>query len=79
MVTEGKNDCCRYRPQRFSNVVPALYGFITRTLTGTEAALLCMDRTGLRGIRGDGDAMDICILTKKDICALCKTVRYHLI
>lgn len=111
MVTENKNDCCRYRshpwhgidigekapgtvmtyvemvptdtvkyemdkvsgylrldrPQRFSNVVPALYGFIPQTLTGKEVALRCMDRTGLSGIKGDGDAMDICILTEKDI------------
>jgi inorganic pyrophosphatase len=55
------------RPQRFSNVVPALYGFIPQTLTGKEVALRCMDRTGLSGIKGDGDAMDICILTEKDI------------
>jgi len=55
------------RPQRFSNVVPALYGFIPQTLTGNEVALRCMDRTGLSGIKGDGDAMDICILTEKDI------------
>jgi inorganic pyrophosphatase len=55
------------RPQRFSNVVPALYGFIPRTLTGEEVALRCMNRTGLTGIKGDGDAMDICILTEKDI------------
>ena len=55
------------RPQRFSNVVPALYGFIPRTLTGKEVALRCMDRTGLSSIKGDGDAMDICILTEKDI------------
>jgi inorganic pyrophosphatase len=55
------------RPQRFSNVVPALYGFIPRTLTGTDVALRCMERTGLNGISGDGDAMDICILTEKDI------------
>lgn len=55
------------RPQRYSNVVPALYGFIPRTLTGNSVAERCMERTGLDGIRGDGDAMDICILTEKDI------------
>jgi inorganic pyrophosphatase len=55
------------RPQRYSNVVPALYGFIPRTLTGNSVAERCMERTGLNGIRGDGDAMDICILTEKDI------------
>jgi len=55
------------RPQRYSNVVPALYGFIPRTLTGEEVAERTMEKTGLTGIRGDGDAMDICILTEKDI------------
>jgi inorganic pyrophosphatase len=55
------------RPQRYSNVVPALYGFIPRTLTGAAVAERTMEMTGLKGIRGDGDAMDICILTEKDI------------
>lgn len=55
------------RPQRYSNVVPALYGFIPRTLTGTSVAKRCMERTGRKNIKGDGDAMDICILTEKDI------------
>jgi len=55
------------RPQRYSNVVPALYGFIPRTLTGQDVAERTMEKTGLAGIRGDGDAMDICILTEKDI------------
>ena len=55
------------RPQRYSNVVPALYGFVPRTLTGERVADLCMERSGIRDIKGDGDAMDICILTEKDI------------
>ncbi len=55
------------RPQRYSNVVPALYGFIPRTLTGPDVAGRTMEKTGLEGIKGDGDAMDICILTEKDI------------
>lgn len=55
------------RPQRYSNVVPALYGFIPRTVTGERVAGLCMERTGMIDIKGDGDAMDICILTEKDI------------
>lgn len=55
------------RPQRYSNVVPALYGFIPRTLTGPDVAARTMEKTGLEGIRGDGDALDICILTEKDI------------
>ena len=55
------------RPQRYSNVVPALYGFIPQTLTGVSVAERCMERSGHEGIKGDGDAMDICILTEKDI------------
>ena len=55
------------RPQRYSNVVPALYGFVPRTLTGPAVAARCMERTGKKRIKGDGDAMDICILTEKDI------------
>ena len=55
------------RPQRYSNVVPALYGFIPQTLTGVSVAERCMERSGHEGITGDGDAMDICILTEKDI------------
>jgi inorganic pyrophosphatase len=55
------------RPQRYSNVVPALYGFIPQTLTGVSVAERCMERSGNEGITGDGDAMDICILTEKDI------------
>lgn len=55
------------RPQRYSNVVPALYGFIPMTLTGEKVADRTMEKTGLSGIRGDGDVMDICILTEKDI------------
>jgi inorganic pyrophosphatase len=35
------------RPQRYSNVVPALYGFIPRTLTGPEVAQRTMEKTGM--------------------------------
>ena len=55
------------RPQRYSNVVQALYGFVPQTITGERVADLCMERSGIRDIKGDGDAMDICILTEKDI------------
>lgn len=53
------------RPQRFSSMVPALYGFIPQTYCGAEVADLCYQRTGIEGIRGDGDPMDICVLTEK--------------
>lgn len=53
------------RPQRFSSMCPTLYGFIPQTFCGDEVAALCAERTGLTGIEGDGDPMDICVLSEK--------------
>jgi inorganic pyrophosphatase len=53
------------RPQRFSSMCPSLYGFIPQTFCGDEVARLCAERTGSSGIKGDGDPMDICVLTEK--------------
>ena len=55
------------RPQLFSNVVPALYGFIPQTYCKEEVALLCMTQTGMTGIEGDGDPLDILVLTEHRI------------
>ena len=53
------------RPQRFSSMCPSLYGFIPQTFCGEHVADLCAARTGKTGIQGDGDPMDICVLTEK--------------
>lgn len=53
------------RPQRFSSMCPSLYGFIPQTFCGEHVADLCAVRTGKTGIQGDGDPMDICVLTEK--------------
>ncbi|MGI8837973.1 MAG: inorganic pyrophosphatase [Pyrinomonadaceae bacterium] len=53
------------RPQRFSSMCPSLYGFIPQTFCGDEVARLCAERTGVNDIKGDGDPMDICVLTEK--------------
>ncbi len=55
------------RPQRFSSLCPSLYGFIPQTLCGDEVAALSAERQGGAGvdIKGDGDPMDICVLTEK--------------
>ena len=53
------------RPQRFSSMCPSLYGFIPQTFCGEHVADLCAERTGKTGIQGDGDPMDICVLTEK--------------
>lgn len=55
------------RPQLYSNVVPALYGFIPQTYCHDEVAALCMAQTGLTGIEGDGDPLDILVLTEHRI------------
>lgn len=55
------------RPQKYSNVVPALYGFIPQTYSGDKVAEFCMEKSGKKDIKGDGDPIDICILTEKEI------------
>ena len=55
------------RPQKFSNICPSLYGFIPQTYCGERVGAFCGSRTGRQGVVGDGDPMDICVLTEKDI------------
>jgi inorganic pyrophosphatase len=55
------------RPQRYSNVCPSLYGFIPRTLCEERVAALSRQRTGRPNLIGDGDPMDICVLTEKAV------------
>ncbi len=55
------------RPQKYSNVIPALYGFIPQTFSGQRVADFCMKMTGKKNIAGDNDPIDICILTEKEI------------
>jgi inorganic pyrophosphatase len=55
------------RPQKFSNIVPALYGFIPQTYCMDQVAAYCMEKTGKTDIIGDGDPLDICVLTERDI------------
>ena len=55
------------RPQLFSNVVPALYGFIPQTYCKDEVASLCMHKTLRIGISGDGDPLDVLVLTEHRI------------
>ena len=55
------------RPQKYSNVVPALYGFLPQTYCGDRVAEYCMLQSGCKDIHGDGDPLDICVLTEKTI------------
>jgi inorganic pyrophosphatase len=55
------------RPQKYSNVCPSLYGLVPRTHCTERVAALCEERTGRTGLVGDGDPLDICVLTEKEI------------
>lgn len=55
------------RPQKYSNVVPTLYGFIPQTYCGEGVGKYCSDKTERSDIKGDGDPLDICVLTEKDV------------
>ena len=54
------------RPQRFSSFPPTLYGFIPQTFCGDRVGELCREAVGGGApIRGDGDPMDVCVLTER--------------
>ncbi len=53
------------RPQQFSNVCPALYGFLPRTYCAARVAASASERTGKPVEAGDGDPLDVCILSEK--------------
>lgn len=53
------------RPQLFSNICPTLYGLIPQTYCGDRVANICRTKFGRMDIVGDGDPLDICVLTEK--------------
>jgi inorganic pyrophosphatase len=55
------------RPQKYSNVCPTLYGLLPQTLCGDRVAEACRERTGRSDIVGDGDPMDVCILSERPV------------
>lgn len=55
------------RPQKFSNIVPSLYGFLPKTYCSTHMAELTNKSLARMDIEGDGDPLDICVLTEKDV------------
>lgn len=73
------SDTCKYevdkatgylsldRPQKFSNICPSLYGFLPKTYCKTHVAELLNKQLVRFDIDGDGDPLDICVLTEKDI------------
>ena len=55
------------RPQKFSNMVPTLYGFIPQTMCGESVAEFAAMKSGKSGIKGDGDPLDICVLSERNV------------
>lgn len=53
------------RPQRYSSFSPTLYGFIPQTFCGPSVGARCAERTGRPQVEGDGDPMDICVLSER--------------
>lgn len=50
------------RPQPNSSLPPTLYGFIPRTYCGEGVGALCDE-----AVRGDGDPLDICVISERPI------------
>lgn len=55
------------RPQKFSNLCPALYGFIPQTYCGARIGARCAEKAQKVAVQGDGDPLDICVLTERVI------------
>lgn len=55
------------RPQRFSSICPVPYGFVPQTLCAERVGAYCMEQTGRKNIKGDGDPLDICVITERNI------------
>src|SRR5687767_5634988 len=55
------------RPQKFSNTVPSLYGFIPQTYCAEKIAAMAALKSGKPVTKGDGDPLDICVLSERSI------------
>jgi inorganic pyrophosphatase len=55
------------RPQKYSNIIPALYGFIPQTYCGEGTAAHARANGATNVTHGDGDPLDICVLSSHHI------------
>jgi len=51
------------RPQKFSNIIPAMYGFVPRTYCEEEVKNLAVETGATDVTEGDHDPLDICVLS----------------
>jgi len=55
------------RPQKFSNMIPTLYGFIPQTYCAERTAEYAEMMSGRTVSKGDGDPLDICVLSERSV------------
>jgi inorganic pyrophosphatase len=55
------------RPQRYSSLCPMPYGFIPQTYCGRRVGERSAERSSRGSLQGDGDPMDVCVLTEKQL------------
>jgi inorganic pyrophosphatase len=55
------------RPQKYSNIIPCLYGFIPQTYCDKNIAAFAASQSGHNITEGDKDPLDICVLTSYHI------------
>jgi inorganic pyrophosphatase len=51
------------RPHKYSSFCPSLYGFLPRTYAGKRVAEFAGQKIGNPDLKGDNDALDVCILS----------------
>lgn len=66
-VDKGSGHLRLDRPQRYSSMCPAPYGFVPQTFCGEAVAALAASRAHRSGVAGDGDPLDVCVLTERAI------------
>jgi inorganic pyrophosphatase len=64
-LNKGSGHLSLDRPQRFSSLCPMPYGFIAQTYCGAKVGARCAEKTGITGVKGDGDPIDVCVVTEK--------------
>lgn len=55
------------RPQKYSSILPSLYGFIPQTYSNKKTAAFSNAALDKTDIVGDNDPIDICVLTEKEV------------
>lgn len=55
------------RPQKFSNMIPTLYGFIPQSYCAEKTAEYAETMSGKAVSKGDGDPLDICVLSERSV------------